>query len=77
MNGDPIMTTELRILRENYPHKGAAGCVPLLPGRSENAIRLMAWKYGIKRDTDALREIRMRNISPAQPQHFTKGERND
>lgn len=71
------MTTELRILRENYPHKGAAGCLPLLPGRTKNSVRLMAWKNGIKRDTDALREIRMRNISPAQPQPDTKGDHFD
>ena len=64
MNGSPIMTTELRILRENYPHKGASGCVPLLPGRSENAIRLMAWKHGIKRDTDALRQSRVSRLIP-------------
>lgn len=41
---------EIAILREHYPAGGVDACLPLLPGRSADAIRAAASRAGIKVD---------------------------
>lgn len=51
---------ELRILRENFPKVGGAGCVPLLPRRSRGSIYTTAGKLGLPapgRKPDKIRRL--------------------
>lgn len=56
-------TKDLKRIRELFPLYGASTLAEEL-GRTEQAIRLVAWKNGIKRDAEALKAIRMKNIAP-------------
>lgn len=58
----PLMTSELALIRLHFPHGGASECRKHID-RSDNAIRLLAWKHGIKRDTEALKALRISLIS--------------
>lgn len=55
-------TTDLKKIRELFPIYGAKQLAEDMH-RTEHAIRLFAWKNGIKRDAEELRKIRMKNIS--------------
>lgn len=39
---------ELAIVRKHYPSLGAAGCMPMLPGKSRDGIRVRAHLLGVK-----------------------------
>lgn len=60
-------TVELRILREHYPAHGAAGCAPLLPGRTAAAIASAANKIGLRKARSGGGVIRRPHaLTPAQ-----------
>lgn len=48
MPGKPWLTTEVAVLREHYPLRGARGCATLLPGRSLEAISMAAFGNGVR-----------------------------
>ena len=58
----PLMTSELAIIRKHFPEGGYKACQTHID-RTENAIRLIAWKHGIKRNPEALRETRISLIA--------------
>lgn len=54
---NPLMTSELAIIRQCFPDGGVRECRKHI-NRTDNAIRLIAWKYGIRRNPAKLLEIR-------------------
>jgi len=56
MNGKPVMTSELNLIRELYPQGGAIACMKVID-RSRTAINMIAMRNGITMEREAFSQM--------------------